>query len=350
MKRHDSGPRLAAASTCEVIDAEDGDRLRIFWSRHDEGTFRPSDGDTGTGRASDGESGTASGNRPVLVVLHGLTGCADADNVMAIAAKGFGLGFDVVRVDLRNSQGESPSLGVGHAGRSEDFRAVTQHVRRLHPDSAVATIGFSLGGNIALKALGEYSGAAPDWLRAVATISVPIDLDNACHAIDGRRQNWVYRTYFLRRLGCRYRTLHSRHPDLFPELDYDRIRGIRDWDNAVVAPLGGFEDAADYYARCSALKVIDKIRVPSLIVQAKDDPFIPFEAFERAAVRENPWLKVLSTPKGGHVGFFARAGMNGDPDRFWAENRALAFCAAAVDLDWIPFSLDRLVVPATRAE
>ena len=317
-KRHPVGARLAAASVRAVILTDDGDQLQLHWSSHE-------------------------GTHPVLVVLHGLTGCADSENVLGTAAKGYSLGFDVVRVDLRNSQrDDTPSLGVGHAGRSEDLLAVIDHVAEERPGARVAVIGFSLGGNIALKAAGECGRDYPRALCAIATISVPIDLDNACEAIDGRRQNWIYRTYFLRLLRRRYRTLHARHPDRFPALDFDRIRGIRDWDNAVVAPLGGFESAEDYYARSSAVKVAGEVCVPTLIVQAQDDPFIPFDPFQRAAVQENDSLTVLATPRGGHVGFFARAGLDGEPDRYWAENRALAFCAAAVGLDWAAAPLDSL--------
>ena len=310
IKRHPAGARLAAAAKPAIIESEDGDALRLHWSGHER-------------RAP----------RPVLVILHGLTGGADADNVMAMSAKGHGLGFDVVRVDLRNSQAAgTPSLGIGHAGRSEDLRATLRHVAARRPGAPTAVIGFSLGGNIALKAAGEYGDGAPAELRAVAAISVPIDLDHACTAIDSRPENWIYRTYFLRRLGRRYLRARAARPDLFPAIDVDRIRGIREWDDAVVAPLGGFTDAGDYYARNSSLRVIDRIRVPTLLVHAQDDPFIPFDPFASPAVRDNPWLHLLAPARGGHVGFFAAPGVDGEPDRYWAENRALAFCAAACGL------------------
>jgi len=334
-RRGPSGAPLAADSTPATIESEDGDLLRVYWSRHRE-AFSPAERGglqpvrSGKDRQIGGNSGSP---RPVLVVLHGLTGCAQSDNVMATAAKGHARGFDVVRVDLRNSQADdTPSLGIGHAGRSEDLRATIRHVGKEAPGAAVAVIGFSLGGNITLKAAGEYGEDTPEALRAVATISVPIDLDDACTAIDDMRENWVYRTYFLKRLGRRYQRARSDRPDLFHAIDVDSIRGIRDWDNAVVAPLGGFVDADDYYARNSSLKVIERIRVPSLLVHAQDDPFIPFGPYDTPAVRENPWIRVLSPHQGGHVGFFATPEIDGEPDRYWAENRALAFCAAAVGL------------------
>jgi predicted alpha/beta-fold hydrolase len=311
MRRHAAGAALARRSRLETITLPDGDRLNTRWSSH-------------------GESPTA-----VLVVLHGLTGCAEADNVLAVASKGYLAGFDVVRVDLRNSQGDHPSVGIGHAGRSEDLQAVVAHVARRYPGAPTAVIAFSLGGNIALKALGEYGEAPPPNLWAAATISVPIDLDDACRAID-RRGNWVYRNYFLRRLSRRYLARRRCHPELFPSIDVAQIRTIRAWDNAVVAPLSGFADAEDYYDRSSALRVIEQIRVPSLIIHAEDDPFIPFGPFRRREVHDNESVGLLAPPHGGHVGFYAADNGDQDPDRFWAENRALSFCAEQVGLSWPP--------------
>jgi predicted alpha/beta-fold hydrolase len=311
-RRGPSGAPLVGASTPVTIESEDGDLLRLYWSRHADNGGSP---------------------RPVLVVLHGLTGCADADNVLATGAKAQALGFDVVRIDLRNSQADdTPSLGIGHAGRSEDLRATLRHVGDRCPGAPIAVIGFSLGGNIALKAAGEFGADVPPALRAVATVSVPIDLDDACTAIDENPENWIYRTYFLKRLGRRYLQARRNRPDLFHAVDVGRIRGIREWDNAVVAPLGGFVDAEDYYARNSSLKVIDRIRVPTLLVHAKDDPFIPFGPYESSVVRDNGWIRVLAPARGGHVGFFTTSEIEGEPDRYWAENRALAFCAAALGL------------------
>lgn len=314
IKRGPAGAQLAARSTSAIIESEDGDLLRLYWSRHGDADDTP---------------------YPLLVVMHGLAGCADAANVMATAAKGYALGFDVVRVDLRNTQADdAPSLGVGHAGRSEDLRATLRHLAEEEPGAPVAVIGFSMGGNITLKALGEYGGQPPETLRAVATISVPIDLDDACAAIDERRENWIYRTYFLRRLARRYLDARQQRPDLFHPIDVDSIRGIRDWDNAVVAPLGGFKNAEDYYARNSALNVLSSIRVPTLLIHAQDDPFIPFAPFETPAVRDNDWIRLLAPRQGGHVGFFSTQDIDGEPDRYWAENRAVAFCAEAVGLSW----------------
>lgn len=342
IQRAPAGARLATHAVPQIIESEDGDRLRVYWSRHgrtgtreDAAQVAAKDQDAAQDGAGESPRASPSAPHPVLVILHGLTGAADADNVMATAAKGYRLGFDVVRADLRNTQADdAPSLGIGHAGRSEDLRAILDHIADVAPNAPATAIGFSLGGNITLKGLGEYCAAPPGHLRAAATVSVPIDLDDACRAIDERRSNWIYRTYFLRRLARRYLAARAERPDLFHPIDVDSIRGIRDWDNAVVAPMGGFADADDYYARNSSLNVLGDIRVPTLLIQAQDDPFIPFSPFEASAVRDNPFIELLAPPQGGHVGFFSTESGNGEPDRYWAENRALAHCAAAVGLRW----------------
>jgi predicted alpha/beta-fold hydrolase len=293
--------RLRAGSRTEEI-ATGQDRLRLHWFRGDE----PS--------------------RPLLVVLHGLTGCADAPQVTSLAAKAVARGLDVVRVDMRNASGRTPSRHVGHAGRSEDLRAVLARAAEVAPDAPTAVIGYSLGGNVTLKALGEYGDAPPASLRAAAVVSVPVDLDAACHAID-RADNRIYRHYFVRRLVRTVRERARSHPEIYAsiaDLDLASLGGIREFDDRVVAPLCGFAGALDYYRRCSSIECLPDIRVPTLLIAAKDDPFVPFEMYRRAPVVDTAALRLLATNRGGHVGFWARTAGD-DPDRFWAENRALDF-------------------------
>ncbi|MEE3273910.1 MAG: alpha/beta fold hydrolase [Acidobacteriota bacterium] len=336
IKREPTSAQLSSWSKSAIIKSEDGDSLRVRWSQHhDDPSNHDSRTSSDSGHHNAARTTTQHNPRPVLIVLHGLAGSADADNVIATAAKGYALGFDIVRVDLRNAQAnDTPSLGVGHAGRSEDLRATIRHIEEQVPGAPITVIAFSMGGNITLKALGEYGQMPPKDLRAAATISVPIDLGRACTAIDERRENWIYRRYFLKRLKNRYLNARQQRPDLFHAIDVKNIQGIRDWDNAVVAPLGGFTDAENYYTINSSLKVLGNIQVPTLLVQAQDDPFIPFESFQTPAVLGNNFVYLLAPRQGGHVGFYTTMKLDGEPDRYWAENRALAFCAKSVDLCW----------------
>lgn len=293
-------PRPVRQAESHVIDTPDGDRLRAHWWWIDP-------------------------DAPVLLVLHGLTGCAEAPQVVGLAIKAARRGFNVVRADLRNASGDTPSIGVGHAGRSEDVSSLLTHLEARAPGATVAIAGYSLGGNVTLKAVGEMGPEAPTNLAAVAVVSVPIDLDLSCRAIDGPG-NWFYRHYFLKRLGQTVDRRRRRHPGVYPDLDLGSLRTIRGFDDAIVAPVCGFADAADYYRQSSSLAVIASIRVPTLLVQSRDDPFIPFDPFEDNRLRSNPSVSLRATARGGHVGFYA-ASAGGDPDRYWAESRVIEHCA-----------------------
>lgn len=305
LRRPDSVRAILDRSHTEILGTVDGDRLRVHWT-----------------------AGQRRAGAPVLVILHGLTGCSSSSGVLGVAAKALGAGFEVVRVDLRNAFGSTPSVGVGHAGRSEDARTVLEHVVSRRPSSLVAIVGFSLGGNVALKAAGEYGSEPPTQLRAVVGISVPLDLDRACTRIDAA-SNWLYRRYFLGRLRRIVAGRIQAHPDVYEGVEPPPTLSIRDFDDAIVAPTCGFTDAVDYYTRSSAIAFLPDIRVPTLLVEAEDDPFIPFSIYEDARIRDNPRVCLLNTRRGGHAGFWNPNGTP-DPTPFWAEHRAVEFAARRV--------------------
>lgn len=293
---------LAAASIAEEVRVLD-DRLRVHWTHVDDAAA------------------------PIVVILHGLTGCAASPMVLGVGAKAHARGFRVCRVDLRNSSADIPSRQIGHAGRSEDLHAVIAHVVARWPDAPIGVVGYSLGGNVACKAVGEYADRAPAALRALAGISVPIDLDRSCAAIDALT-NFHYRWYFLTRLRATVARRAANAPELYGDVRAPSSWSIRDFDDAVVAPLGGFQDATDYYTRSSCLARLPDIRVPSLLLHAADDPFVPGAMYRDARVRDAESVDVLTTRRGGHVGFWSRPGASGDSDPFWAEHRAMEFIAA----------------------
>ena len=318
---------LALPARVQLLETPDGDRIRLHWN--EPARVR---GTRASSAAPASPAAARPADTPVLILLHGLTGCATSPNVTGLAAAGLARGFRTVRVDLRNAMGDAPSHGVGHAGRSEDLRLVLEQVRAQAPGVPVAVIGISLGGNVAVKTAGELGaerGHAPAVadLRAVVAISAPLDLDLACRAIDARR-NTLYRAYFLRRLRRIVRQRHARRPELYPNVPLPRVRSLRRFDDLVVAPACGFRDAGDYYARCSGVRFAPTIRVPTLLIHAEDDPFVPTAPLEEPRVRDNPKIAVLRTRRGGHVGFYA--GDVRGAARWWAERRALDFCARAL--------------------
>lgn len=260
--------------------------------------------------------------RPTAVLVHGLEGSSRSVYMLGTARKAFGAGFNVVRLNVRNCGGtEHLTPTLYHSGMSGDVLAVVRELAARDRLPEIFLAGFSMGGNLVLKLAGEVGAGAPAALAAVAAVSPSLDLD-ACAAAIERPSNRIYLNSFMRSLR---RTLRRKHR-LFPELyDVSRIRDvrtIREFDDLFTARHHGFRDAADYYARASAIRTLDRVRLPTLIVHAQDDPFIPFESLRHPAVGANPNVVLLAPERGGHVGFIARGRGEG---RFWAEARVVEF-------------------------
>jgi predicted alpha/beta-fold hydrolase len=192
--------------------------------------------------------------------------------------------------------------------------------------TSIVVAGYSLGGNLALKLAGDLADQAPPELTAVCAVSPTLDLARCVEALE-RRSNFVYQWNFVRNLKARMRRKAAAFPGAYA---LDALRGIasvRAFDEAYTAPHHGFRDAADYYHRASALRVIDRIRVPALIVTAEDDPFVPVEPFLTTAIASNPFITLAVTRHGGHCAYLER-GCDGY-DGYWAEREIMRFAAAA---------------------
>ncbi|CAN5588261.1 alpha/beta fold hydrolase [soil metagenome] len=264
---------------------------------------------------------------PTVMLWHGIEGSSDAVYMLATAQKAFRVGFNVVRMNLRNCGGtEHLTPTLYHGGLSEDLRAVVKELIERDGLSRLFLVGFSLGGNMVLKLAGEYGEHPPKEVIAVSAISPSVDLDASGNSIC-RRSNWIYHRDFVRRLKSRIRVKGKLYPQIYDTRDLHLVRTIREFDERFTAVAHGFASAADYYYRASALRVIDKISIPTLIVHAQDDPFIPFAPLRHPSVGANPYILLLDPVRGGHVAFVATAA-NGE-DRFWAENRVLEFCKLA---------------------
>ena len=247
--------------------------------------------------------------------------------MLATAQKAFRLGFNVVRMNLRNCGGtEHLTPTLYHGGLSEDLRAVVKELIKRDGLSRLFLVGFSLGGNMVLKLVGEYGEHPPKEIVAVSAISPSVDLDASGTSI-GQRSNWIYHRDFVRRLKNRIKLKGKLYPEVYDISELHLVHTLREFDERFTSVAHGFADAADYYYKASALRVMDKIRVPTLIIHAEDDPFIPFAPLRDPSVAANPYVLLLAPKRGGHVAFVAAAANN--EDRFWAENRVLEFCQVA---------------------
>ncbi|MFW6079972.1 MAG: hydrolase [Gemmatimonadota bacterium] len=263
---------------------------------------------------------------PTVLALHGLEGHGRARYMLTLYRELLRRGIRPVGMNFRSCSGEpNRTARFYHSGETEDMRLLLDRLRSRWPDAPLGAVGFSLGGNMLLKHLGETGEASRERVDAAVAVSVPFDLAAGARAIERPPMGTVYTWYFLRKLRGKMRAksaLMRGRCDLERAL---RARTLREFDDAATAPLHGFEDAADYYRRSSCARYIDRIGVPTLILHAEDDPFLPGEALPRDAIAANPWLVAGITARGGHMGF-----VEGSPwaPEFWAEREAAAFLAA----------------------
>ena len=265
-------------------------------------------------------------NHPTLLALHGLEGSSEAHYMRGLADKAFAAGFNAVLLNQRNCGGtEALSAGLYHSGLSDDPRAVLRELSELDRLPTFGVVGYSLGGNVGLRLAGSYGGTPPAGLRAVIAISPTMDLAACVEALE-QRSNLVYEWNFVRNLKARMRRKAAAWPGHYDLSGLARVRTVRGFDEEYTAPHHGFRDADDYYHRASSLRLIDQVRVPTLVVSAADDPFVPPEQFSDPALVANPHVSVEVSRHGGHCGFYA--GASPGFDGYWAERRAVEFIGA----------------------
>lgn len=267
---------------------------------------------------------------PVVLLLHGLEGSSRRGYALNVYKELESRGIGAVGMNFRGCSGEPNRTARSyHSGETGDLRQVLGLLCERFRGSPLGVIGFSLGGNVLLKYLGEEGNAAATRIRTCVAVSVPYDLGACADALEHTRMGRFYTRRFLVTLKDKTvarRALIEDRVDMARAL---RSRSFREFDDAVTAPLHGFESAQDYYRRCSSAGFVAAVRVPTLLVQAEDDPFLPAGAIPSAAIAGNPVLDPLFLAKGGHVGF-----IGGQPwaPRFWVE-RAVAECFAGRLLD-----------------
>ncbi len=261
---------------------------------------------------------------PLVVVLHGLEGSTRRRYISLMLRELFHRGLRGVGMNFRGCGGEPNRVArCYHSGDTDDLAHVIARLRDLHPGCPIGAAGFSLGGNVLLKYLGERGEGA--GIGAAVAVSVPFDLSRCADRLSSGVMGRTYGARFLRSLQCK--VLAKRHL-LEDEADVDRVleaRTLRDFDEVLTAPLHGFSGADDYYNRSDARRYLGRIRVPVLLMQSRDDPFLPRGATPEALVAANPHLATAFTDRGGHLGFVEGA-FPWRP-RFWAEREAARFLA-----------------------
>jgi predicted alpha/beta-fold hydrolase len=261
-------------------------------------------------------------HHPALVIVHGLGGCDAAGYAVATGHLAHARGWHVVRMNMRGA-GDAESLcpRLYNAGLDGDLLAVLAAV--APQASALAVVGFSLGANLSLLALARGGDRLPDTVVGVAAVSPPLDLAACADALE-RPPNRLYQAYFVRNLKAAYRRRQRLRPDLYEAGRERGLRTIREYDDAITAPYGGYGSAEEYYRKSSAGPLLGAMTRPALVLAALDDPMVPADSVARWPLPASGLVQREMTPTGGHVGFVARTCAAG---RFWAAERVMAFVA-----------------------
>lgn len=253
-----------------------------------------------------------------VLLVHGLEGSAESHYMRGMAAKAFRAGFNVVRMNQRTCGGSdhlTPTLY--NSGLSADYLAILRELIDTDRLQRIWLVGYSMGGNLLLKAAGEI-GRSESALAGVVAVSPNIDPTQCVAALETPR-NWLYHLHFLTSLKARLRRKAALFPGRWDISALQQIKTISQFDELYTARDGGYRDAADYYDRAGARHVLHNIAVPTLIISAQDDPFIPASMFDTPAISGNKYVTTAMLRFGGHCGFFQKHTQ--DEDRFWAENR-----------------------------
>lgn len=279
----------------ERIATEDGDFLDLDWSRVE--------------------------SKKLIICSHGLEGSSRQHYVLGMVKEFNARGWDALAWNFRSCSGElNHSIRLYHGGCTTDLRDVVNHAIATKKYKKICLIGFSLGGNITLKYLSDHKPDLPKELKRACVFSVPCDL-YACARNLSHGINKIYLNRFLNTLKGKMMQKAKLHPGLFSSVNFDKIQDFIDFDNQVTAPLCGFRDAAHYYFECSSKFSIPHIELPTLIVNAENDPFLHPACFPREECHKSPNVYFENPYDGGHQGFI-KDQINGT---YWSEERAIRF-------------------------
>lgn len=258
------------------------------------------------------------GSKKLVIISHGLEGDTNRPYIKGMVKAMFENGYDVLTWNYRGCSGEvNKAVQFYHSGATDDLATVADYAV-LQAYAEINLIGFSLGGNLTLKYMGE-NRARPKQLKKGVAFSVPMDLHTSCLKIS-EPSNWVYSRRFLRSL--RKKVLEKSN--VMRELDASglkKVRTLHEFDDLFTGPIHGFKNALDYYTQSSSIKFVANITLPTLIVNAKNDPFLSPECYPDILLKDHPFVTFETPERGGHVGFsqFSKNGL------YWSEERALDF-------------------------
>ncbi|WP_430461973.1 YheT family hydrolase [Thalassolituus sp. LLYu03] len=284
--------------TRERIDTDDGDFLDLDWS--------------------------CQGSDTLVIVSHGLEGHSRRPYVLGTVREANRNGWDALAWNFRSCSGEMNRLPrMYHSGATDDLHRVVLHAL-TRGYRAIHLVGYSMGGNLSLVYTGREAHLLPEAVKSVAAFSVPCDLRSSAFQL-AKWQNRIFMWRFLKDLRVKMADKAQRFPGRVTLKGYDDMSSFQEFDDRYTAPLHGFRDAEDYWHQSSSLRYLHQIRIPALLVNARNDPFLSPACFPVDIARQHPSLTLEMPDSGGHVGFIRRT-----PDQtYWMEQRAMAFIRSA---------------------
>jgi hypothetical protein len=264
-------------------------------------------------------------SKKLVIISHGLEGSSRSKYVRGYARAANKHGWDVLAWNMRGCSGEANNrLQSYHGGASDDLQLVFSHALFRKNYDEIALVGFSLGGNLTLKFLGEQQESIQSLISSAVCFSVPCDLRSTARKL-GRKRNRHYLRYLMKPLRRRVAAKQKQFPHYLPNKNPAQLKDLEAFDNYYTAPVHGFRNASEYWYQNSSRRFLEHIRIPTLIVNALDDPFLSDSSFPYKQAASNPYI-TLETPKyGGHVGFveFSSDGL------YWSERRGMQFLEEA---------------------
>ncbi len=291
-----------ASLSRERLELPDGDFLDLDWTKTDK-------------------------SERLLIALHGLEGDAGRPYIQSLLQMANLQGWDAVGLNFRSCSGETNRLlRTYHSGVSDDLKAVVQHVRQQEKYTKIALVGFSLGGNVMLKYVGEEGAQIPSEIKAAVGVSVPVDLVNGSMEI-AKWNNKLYVSNFLKSLKLKVKAKQALFPTA--EIDWEavyRSKNFIEFDGRYTAPVHGFDSAVDYWTRCSCLPLLPEVQIPTLLLNAIDDSFLGKKCYPIEIAKSSRYLNLEMPKYGGHVAFvdFQKPGFT------WADHRILEFLGKVV--------------------
>ncbi len=263
------------------------------------------------------------GSNALVIILHGLEGNADKAYVKGLVRTMNRAGVDAVSVNLRGCSNEDNRKFYSyHSGKTEDLEAVIDYLTNNYSYDKLFLTGFSLGGNIVLKYVGEFGNTINPKIKAAVGISVPCDLKATSYNFL-KKDNFLYQWRFIRSLRKKALSKIKRFPEYqYLEKEIKNCRTFFDFDNLITGPVNGFKNAEDYWEQSSCKQLITSIRVPTLLINALDDPFLPDECYPFEETKQNPYFYFETPEYGGHVGFISNWKLSKE---LWSEKRVLEF-------------------------